>query len=181
MKSLTQFLAQEINRGVKLFFFKANCLVCAAPLVYRGEELICNSCLKKIEKYEGYYCHRCGKFSEQKIDLCGKCSLKQQPFIFQRSFAAYTGVLRKILLLYKYSAIEPLKKYLTSIYKSMIEEFRLRADFLMPMPHDLSHRNNFNHLGLIAEQLQMITGISVLDDLLIKQKKTPQQAGLSEK
>jgi len=178
--TLGHFLIEELRRGLNYFLFKGECLLCGAFLVKRAENLICDDCRRELVRYNGYFCQCCGRFSSCPVILCADCAVNNKPYLYHRSFGVYDGKWKVLLLLYKYSAVQPFVNELTnSLFELIKTDFSKQIDFIVPVPADRGHQRHFDHLLLIGQKLEKMTGISLASDLLIKQRSTPPQAGLS--
>jgi ComF family protein len=96
------------------------------------------------------------------------------------SFSIYDGVLKDLILLFKYGEIKKLKNLIAAYYseifnKKICEEF----DFLIPVPPDKNRKREFNPIFEIAKVLSKSINVRLLSNRLLKIKKTEPQAGLS--
>jgi ComF family protein len=170
-------LWQIIEAGL----YSARCRHCGLDLVDPEEKIICSDCRQRIFLSTENQCPKCGKFLPDGITTCGSCLLQPPPFIRHVSYAAYEDTLRAVIILYKYGEVEPLKKFLTSLYLEIIKK-KLPAVFeaVVPVPADRERKHGFQPVRSLARLLARELRIEFLPDLLLKKKSTPPQVGLSQ-
>lgn len=125
-------------------------------------------------------CKRCGKLIENRYRICGECIVHPPAYRKHSSYSIYEGVLKDIILLFKYGEIKRLKKiitdYYTAAFKARIAE---GFDFLIPVPADKNRKREFHPIAEIAGMLSGRLEIKIMSDNLVKVKTTEPQAGLS--
>ncbi len=112
--------------------------------------------------------------------MCGECIVHPPAYRKHFSYSIYEGVLKDIILLFKYGEIKRLKRIITEYY---VAAFTSRIaegfDFLIPVPADKNRKREFHPITLIAGMLSRRLAIELMSNNLIKVKTTEPQAGLS--
>src|SRR5512136_3375558 len=92
--------------------FTSDCRLCARPLGRPGESAVCRECLARLEPRHGPACRRCGRFFEGAggDHLCGRCLDRLPPFTLHRSCGRYDGVLKELILCFKYEKLAVLAR-----------------------------------------------------------------------
>ncbi len=185
---LTSSFSEKVSswtRLAELIFFPSFCHLCSSLLELPGERVICRSCWKRIIPSSSPFCLCCGRFYEGEGDdhLCWDCLKNRPPFSCHRSCGRYRGILKDIILLFKYRRLQLLGKGLAHlIYRSLGEEEKIwwGAEALIPVPlHPRKKRQRgFNQAQVIAGELSKLKGIECVDDMLIKIKNVPPQTAL---
>lgn len=160
--------------------FCPHCRICGQPLIARAETAVCRPCLDDVRLEPRSCCPRCGLFRDSASGSCGACRLAPPPFRSHRSFAAYDGALRRLIVLYKYGEIEPLKKPLAGF---LLERLRRENagpfDLVLPVPADPRRRREFHPAAELARELAHALHLRLSADNLYKVRPTPAQAGLN--
>ncbi|MCK4766549.1 MAG: ComF family protein [Candidatus Aminicenantes bacterium] len=179
MKKLVGIFKQVI-KTIQLSIFLSRCKLCGSLLVLEGEELICSECKAEIMPVDAPVCKLCGRIVENRHRMCGECIVKPPRFKKHLSYAIYDGVLKDLILLFKYGEIKKLKKLLARYYIEIIEKrINERFDFIIPVPADKSRKRDFSPVYEIAKILSRRLSIPLLRGNLTKIRTTEPQAGLS--
>lgn len=157
--------------------FSNECLNCEKPFLFKIQNLYCRDCLSQIKKKKIVYCHSCGK----KTSFCVNC-LKEKIFDNIGIFSIYSGLLKEIILKYKFEGFKNLSKEIANVIREDFKLFthNLNIDFFLPTPSSKSmeKKRGFNHLLEILVNIMDKEKISLS---LIKIKDTPTQVSLSGK
>jgi len=165
--------------------FQPRCKGCGNYLILETEKLLCKECQQKIDtvRYSESWktsCRYCGKPMDHSYDACGNCIIQPPPFRKHRSYSRYDGVLKDLILAYKYGNIERLKvilaDYLIQLFQEKINE---PFDYIIPVPADKGRKREFHPMSEVSKILSRQLSIPLLNSQLIKIKATPPQAGLS--
>jgi len=177
--------AAGLVRLAELLVFPSFCRLCRDPLDREGERIVCADCLGRLASRAGPVCPLCGRFEAGGVadHLCGRCLVEVPAFSRQRSCGAYGGVLKDVILLFKYRKCAPLSKPLAGFANACLgadEPTWQDADFLVPVPlHPARRRERgFNQARLLARDLGAQRGLGVLAGSLVKTRNASAQAGL---
>ncbi len=171
---------KKITRICQLSIFLPQCRLCDNLLVGDDEQIVCGECEQGVKMINAPLCRRCGRIVASNHLICGECIV--HPPIFRRhlSYSIYEGVLKDLILLFKYGEIKSLKKLFARYYVELIEKrVNEKFDFILPVPPDRTRKREFNHIYETAKILSRSLGIKILYGNLIKVKATAPQAGLS--
>lgn len=173
-------ILKKITKSIQLTIFVSRCKLCGSLLVLEGEELICSECTAEIIQVDAPVCKHCGRIVENRHRICGECIVKPPRFKKHLSYAIYDGVLKDLILLFKYGEIKKLKRLLAGYY---IEIIKKRIDegfhFIIPVPADKGRKRDFSPVFEIAKILSRNLSIPLLRGNLTKIRATQPQAGLS--
>ncbi len=112
--------------------------------------------------------------------LCGECLLNPPIFRKHVSYDKYGGILKKLILRYKYGNIESLKYLWVECYCTLFYAFYNESfDYIIPVPADHGRKREFAHILEVSKLLSSRLNIPILPNNLIKFKQTVPQAGLS--
>lgn len=134
------------------------------------------------------FCDRCQRplslaaQSSNELPLCGPCRAEETAFDCLRSFGAFDGELRQLIVLLKYGRVRSLAAPLGSWLAVVAENPALgEADAIVPVPlHPLRQRaRRFNQAELIARELARWLHKPVQTGWLVRVKDTPSQTGLT--
>lgn len=177
--------AAGLAKLLELLLFPSFCRLCRDILDEPGEKVVCRDCLAKLAPRNGPSCPRCGRFTESPgaDDLCARCLEKAPAFSLHRSCGAYGGMLKDVILLFKYRKYAPLSRPLARYAEACLaSETPLweGADFIVPVPLHRARRRErgFNQARLLARELAKLRGMKVLGGCLVKARNVPPQAGL---
>ena len=152
--------------------FLKKCMICSAILTSCKERYICEKCKEEIGDRELPVCRICSIQISRGNTVCGQCSLKRPPFKRHLSYSIYKDKMRKLILLYKLSEINPLKKYIAELYLDVINlNIEDRYDIIIPVPSDPGRKKSFEPVSEIAGMISKLSGISLSNDILVKKKK----------
>lgn len=177
--------AASLAKLLELLVFPSYCRLCREPLDEPGERVVCRACLAGLCPRGGPKCPVCGRFLEGAGDdhICARCGADAPPFSIHRSCGAYGGILKDVILLFKYKKFAPLSRPLAEYAAACLTaEAGLweGADLLIPVPLHPSRRRErgFNQSRLLARDLSRLRGVRAIDGCLVKRRNVPPQAGL---
>jgi len=169
----------------ELLFFPSFCELCRALLENPGERVICRLCLAKIRPCPAPFCLACGRFFEGagSPHLCLECLRGNSPLIKHRSFARYEGVVKDVILLFKYRSFEILGTFLGDLLAGTLgheEDLWEGVGAIIPVPlHPIKRKKRgFNQAQVLAARLARSKKIKLLDRHLFKLKDVPPQTTL---
>lgn len=174
-----------MGRHVELLIFPSFCRLCSAPLGGPGERIVCRECLDRLGARRGTVCLCCGRFLEGAGEdhLCAKCLDRPPAFSRHRSCGRYGGVLKDLILLFKYGRASGLSPALARYAaESLGGEGGIweGLDYIVPVPLHRKRRRErgFNQSQLLARDLARIQGLQVLERCLVKVRNIPPQTSL---
>lgn len=118
-------------------------------------------------------------FSVDETGRCTLCRLGLNGFDNVYSFGAYDGVLRKLIHLFKFGGVRPLRRTFGGFLAQVLPR-EPRFDAIVPMPLHWRRRwqRGFNQSELLAREISRKWGIPVRK-LARRTRATPPQAGLT--
>ena len=177
--------AASLGRHVELLIFPSFCRLCSNPLGEPGEKVVCRECLSRIVPRRGPVCFCCGRFLEGvgEDHLCAKCLDRAPAFSRHRSCGRYGGVLKDLVLLFKYGRVSVLSPVLARYATESLggdEGVWEGLDYIIPVPLHRKRRRErgFNQSELLARDLARIQGLQVLKRCLVKVRNVPPQTSL---
>jgi len=174
-----------LGRHIELLIFPSFCRLCSNPLGRPGEKIVCRECLSRIAPRRGPVCFCCGRFLEGAGEdhLCAKCLDRPPAFSRHRSCGRYDGVLKDLILLFKYGRVPVLSPVLGRFAAESLgaeTEVWEGLDYIVPVPLHRKRRRErgFNQSQLLAGDLARIQGLEVLERCLVKVRNAPPQTSL---
>jgi competence protein ComFC len=168
-----------------LLLFPSCCEICRTLLVGPGERVVCRDCLDALRMTPSPFCLCCGRFfgGSGESHLCAACLERRPSFARHRSVARYEGVVKDIILVYKYKGFEVLAGALGDfIIRNLGGEDDLWSglEAIVPVPlHPAKERNRgFNQAGLLARRLSQRTKVPLVSRRLVKVRPTSAQTSL---
>jgi competence protein ComFC len=169
----------------EVLLYPSYCEICQKFLEKPEEKVICRSCRDKIKPWSASQCLCCGRFFEGvgESHLCGTCLERIPPFSKHRSCARYEGILRDVILLYKYRGFEILGQYLGDFVGQTLggdEDIWSGVEAIIPVPlHPAREKKRgFNQAQVLAKRLAKIKNVELLERQLVKVKNVPPQTTL---
>jgi len=185
---LILLLARRLSSWGKLgelLLFPSSCHICEALLEKPGEKVVCRDCLNGLNGTHSPFCLCCGRFFDGAGDphLCVNCLESRPPFTRHRSGARYDGVVKDLILLYKYRGFEVLSGVLADfLIRSLGREEDLwsgvEAVVPVPLHPDKEKRRGFNQARLLAKRLGRQKNIPLMAGRLVKVRPTAAQTSL---
>lgn len=170
-KSITDFL--------KDLAIPPTCTVCGKI----SPDYLCRQCNSEIVPLKNVHsCIYCGRLlsgrnndnGSQEKSICSFCRTEDYNFTVHRSFALYTGNMKKIIKKFKYKKIYNLKDilagFLSDVYKEYFSDGNI--DYIDTVPG--------KHMGILAESFAASQGMPFKQNI-IKIRKTHRQGGLGLK
>lgn len=182
------FSARRLSRWGKLgelVLFPSTCQICGVLLEKTGEKVVCGECLGRMKRVDSSFCLCCGVIFDGvgEPHLCGDCLTERPPFTRHRSGGRYEGVVKDLILLYKYRGFEVLARTLADfVLRGPGGEADLWSgiEAVVPVPlHPAKEkRRGFNQAALLAKALAGRMGLPVVNGHLIKTRPTAAQTSL---
>ncbi|NIA17497.1 MAG: hypothetical protein GWO86_04030 [Planctomycetes bacterium] len=166
-------------------FWQKKCCNCDV-VISETDNFLCNDCWTLLRQCSGsHYCFRCGKDVSRYALLpggCADCQEKNLHFDAISRAGIYTGLMRRLILKFKFSDGTELKPFLSFLADAAFDgsAFSHSADFFVPVPLHWTRRfaRGYNQSHLIAKALSDNSAIINCD--LVRIKKTKQQAVLTD-
>jgi len=176
---LIQKIQKKVNKNLidilKDIFIPPLCVACGK--IDAG--LLCEECISKIKEIEYLVCDRCGRpLLENKTNdtknakkRCNFCKSEDFNFYKHRSFAIYSGEIKKVIKKYKYNKIYDLKEIISIfLLHAYIKYYKNeKIDYLETVPG--------MHMSMICESLSGLIKIPFAGNIF-RIKKIAKQQGL---
>ena len=183
----TSRLGQAAGRALNVLL-PPQCPSCNS--VVEREGVLCGECWRQIDFLADPQCGACGLPFEFDIDgypgpgsdqagpvLCGACVREHPSFARARAVMAYGDFSRKLVLSLKYAdrtdTAPALGRWLVRAGRELIED----ADLIAPVPLHWTRlfARRYNQAALLAKVVGGEAGTAVVQDLLVRRKRTPPQ------
>jgi competence protein ComFC len=176
----------SLAKLAELIFFPSRCQICSALLEQPHEKIVCQSCLASMKRSRFCFCLCCGRFFDYlgEPHLCSTCIKSAPPFSRHRSCGRYQGILKDVILLYKYRKYKVLGKRLAIFAHQALgksEELWEGTEVVVAVPlhPEKKRQRGFNQAGIIAREMARMQGLVFVEDALTKFKMTPAQTSLA--
>lgn len=177
--------AASLARHVELLVFPSFCRLCCRPLGRPGERIVCRECWEGLAPRRGPACLCCGRFFEGAGEdhLCRRCLERVPAYTVHRSCGRYDGVLRDLILLFKYGRVSALGRPLALFAAAALEAedgLWQGADGLVPVPlhRKRKRERGFNQSQVLARELARVRGLEVVEGALVRVRNVPPQTSL---
>lgn len=166
------------------------CLACRSTLKDKPsiDNLVCAGCWGKIKRNLPPFCYRCGRHldvSKSIKNICTACLKK--PLHFDRAFSPclYEGVLKDLILKFKYKNKDYLGTILGKLMIEFMQEYNFPIDvidYIIPVPlHRARMRQReFNQAEVLGNHIGRYFNKTVLNNNLIRSRSTQTQTELEE-
>lgn len=158
-------------------FFYTKCNWCGnTNTIYLNQNLFCKDCINCIKKENLIYCKSCGN----KTSNCLECKISPK-YNEIKIFTTYDGILREIILNYKFKFYKNISKVLANLIEDDLTKFinEKEIDVILPVPSskNVEKQRGFNHLEEILKNIPRCK--ILLTKNLLKIKNTPLQIEVS--
>ena len=159
--------------------------MCGDIVTPKGNQ-VCSECYEKAKIVEEPRCMKCGKYvGQEEQEYCYDCSGTDTYFEKGFSLWHYDTVLKHSIAQFKY---HNRKEYALFYGTEFVKEFKeqieaLEIDAIIPVPiHWTRHvQRGYNQAEEVANIIGRALNIPVVDDLLIRSRKTVAQKQLDDK
>lgn len=176
--------------GLASVLFAARCRLCEELLTTASRVPVCPACLGRVRPLElPVACHRCQRplslasHAPDTLPLCGPCRQEETLFDRLRTFGAYDGELRQLVVLLKYNRVRslagPLGSWLMLVVKDNPGLADVEAVVPVPLHRTRQRARGYNQAELLARELARELGRPVENRWLARIKDTPSQTGLT--
>lgn len=160
------------------------CLACRKPVGAAGG--LCPACWTGMGFIERPYCEKLGTpfVSDMGAGILSPEAIADPPaYDRARAAARFGEVARELVHLLKYGDRLDLAPSLGGWMKRAGRELLDDADALLPVPLHWSRlwRRRFNQSAVLAQTIAKMSGVPVMDDVLLRTRATPPQVGLARK
>lgn len=154
------------------FLFPKRCIGCG-----REGAFICVSCSNKLSPILPPVCLRCG-LPLSRGSLCSACAAGESSIEGIRSAFRFEGVAREAVHQLKYNNLKAIAPVLAGLMVPLYRSYAIPGDVLVPVPlHPKRLRERgYNQSTLLARALGRLTGLSVDENSLVRQRYTNSQA-----
>lgn len=161
------------------------CPGCRLLVSSRGA--LCPSCELALPWMQGPFCAVCGESMTGDIGVCSRCLEKSPAYRGGRSALRYEGVIRTVLLAWKYDGVryyEPLIRHWMAQFVAALPEKRYaNIDAILPVPlhpRRLQWRG-FNQATVLGQAVAYEWGLPLWQGTLLRTRFTPPQQRTSGK
>lgn len=194
MSVLFRSLARSLGRSVERFFpaFEQRCAICGVVLPWdnqSGPEIIpagvCAPCRTFLKPRTSAFCPRCGLIfpsPKEPISLCLGCRLAPPPWQEIFFFGVYEGLLKDLILRYKFHGQLGLDLFLRDLLHHALSRGNGRVfDIVVPVPlHSKKlRRRGFNQSLELARGLDRKSQGTVEPEAIIRIRNTQDQHALT--
>lgn len=172
----------KLKEILKNIFLPRNltCSCCGRESFTGG--ILCEKCLEKTQRNDGYICEHCGVKTLLPEAYCDRCRNKLTSFDKARSVYLYGEVTAMLVQKLKYGGEKYLaEEFAKEIYKLFVSSVT-HADGIVcvPMNEKREKSRGYNQSKLIAEKVAELSDAPFLD-VTVKKKETESQVGKTYK
>lgn len=171
--------------GLFNLVFPDECRVCGETLREVSRIPVCSRCLREPAPMRAeFFCVACrtpflNRFPLDESGRCALCRAGHIGFDEAYSYGSYEGALRKLIHVFKYDGVQPLKRPLGNFLSIALPRER-EFDLIVPMPLHWRRRwqRRFNQSELLAREIARRWGAPVRN-VVRRKRPTRPQAGLT--
>lgn len=146
---------------------------------------LCSKCRKKIYIIKEPSCKKCGKaIPDASEELCSDCKKRNHIFRQAKGLYSYDGSMKEIMYRFKYQNKRYYADYFANLaYDRYYDFFRVnKIDAIVPVPMYLKkqRKRGYNQAEVFAKALSDKFSIPYYPDLIIRNRNTLPQKGLSD-
>lgn len=174
--------AGALLQGVIDTILPPACLGCRQPVSGMGN--LCADCFSDVTFISDPLCTICGlpfQTPTAPDTLCGDCIARRPVFSQARSATIYGGKTRDIILALKHGDRTDMAPYLARWLLRAGQDLITPETIITSVPLHASRlrARKYNQAGLLATALGRQAGCQVINDLIIRSRKTRSQGGLT--
>lgn len=148
--------------------------------------MICSDCYSKAPLIKEPRCKKCGKsIVHMETEFCYDCDKREHAYEYGFSLWNYNDVMRKSIANFKYHHRREYAEFYAEEFSRVFgdEIIKLNPDALVPVPVHWTRyiERGYNQAQVLAEAIGTYLDIPVIDDLLIRRKKTVAQKKLDDR
>lgn len=165
--------------------YPKRCAICG-EIVTHKENKVCSVCYKELPWIGEPRCKRCGKpVEDEEIEFCYDCNRKQFYYEYGFSLWNYSSKMRQSIAHFKYHNRREYGKFYGEEFVRVFGKqlLQLEPDALIPVPIHWTRyiERGYNQTEIIAQEIGKRLDIPVVDDLLVRKRKTVAQKKLDDK
>ncbi|MFH1283545.1 MAG: ComF family protein [bacterium] len=157
------------------FVYPNICRICKSP----NERFVCQKCLELLPYISEPYCQRCAVGLRYGGEFCINCEKSRFFVEFIRAAFSYEGVVRRLILEFKYQKKIYIGKFLANLVCDYMERNNIRfpIDLIMPVPlHNVTFRERgFNQSEVVGDIVSKYLGLPLKTDVVRRIRKTKPQ------
>ena len=175
------WIAKKALSSLLAFLFPPYCLLCDS-LLEEGERIVCKGCWARLEIISDCFCQCCGSRLISGRTICNSCLKEGYHFSFNRSLGPFDQKYKTLIHHLKYERMTGLASKLGEKLLFIIKwgpRFA-PAQGVVPVPlHPTKLRERgYNQSLLLAQEVSKGSGLSLIDDALLKVRRTKSQTKL---
>lgn len=172
---------KKIIWWIRELLFPRRCPVCDKPVKPAGS-YICDNCQKSLRYVPEVHCLKCGKpLLEETEEYCSDCIKKKHKFTQGKSLYEY-GSAADSIYRFKYGRRQEYAEFfgmeMAEHFGKIIKNWKAQALIPVPIHKERKRKRGYNQAQLLAKELGKRTGLPVMDDLIVRDKKTIPQKDL---
>lgn len=174
------------EKGLRKLIFPRKCMSCGRILAEREMRYgFCSNCRKNVFVIYEPCCKKCGKaISDSAEELCSDCKKRNHIFRQAKGLYSYDGSMKEIMYRFKYQNKKYYAEYFANLaYDKYMDFFRVNGiDLIVPVPMYIKKqkKRGYNQAEVFAEALSKKFSVPCCPDLIIRNRNTLPQKGLSD-
>lgn len=165
--------------------YPRRCPICGNIVKPKGA-LACSDCYGKASLIREPRCKKCGKsIVHMEDEFCYDCNKREHMYEYGFSLWNYNDVMRKSIANFKYHHRREYAEFYAEEFVRIFGQtiIKLKPDALVPVPIHWTRyvERGYNQAQVLAEAIGRCLDIPVIDDLLVRNKKTVAQKKLDNK
>ncbi len=169
--AVAPLLSTAWSRGLDLLF-PPRCVSCGSFGAF-----LCVACLAKTPRAQPPRCPVC--WMADSDETCGRCRGRQFAFEAARCPFVYAGAARDAVLALKYRGVSALAEVMARAMAECLTEWphrKVMALVPVPLVGPRQRSRGYNQSQVLARELSRLSGLPLLNGLLVRRKAAPPQA-----
>lgn len=169
--AVAPLLSSAWSRGLDLLF-PPRCVSCRSFGAF-----LCPACLEKTSRAQPPRCPVC--WMPGSVDTCGRCRSRQFAFEAARCPFVYAGAARDAVLALKYHGVSAVAGVMAQAMADCLTNWpseEVAALVPVPMAGPRRRSRGYNQSEVLARELSRLSGLPLLNGLLVRRKAAPPQA-----
>ncbi|WP_028330394.1 ComF family protein [Brachyspira alvinipulli] len=177
-------LHKNIFKNLISIIFPNHCIICGDLMQSGNMNYLCIDCINKnldyIHKDEYIRCNKCGKVLENEKSIC-ICKDEELYFDECKSMLYYNNntidLIHKMKFSHRYMICKDFAAMLSYYYKDYIKSYD--AVSFVPLGKKRFLERGYNQSEIIAQTISKILNITLIDDIIFRQKETKALSSLN--